>query len=81
MAGVKVRRHGGRQPQRLGDEVGGEPAVGEPAGGHAAGEVPPVRRVVAPRHGLDEVVVARVRRGVAEHDHRRDAPAAAGNMA
>ena len=41
-------------------------------GGDAAGVIPPVRSVVAPGYGLDEVVVAGVRGGVAEHNHRRD---------
>jgi hypothetical protein len=72
VARVEVRWHRGRQAEPLGDEVCGEAAVGEAPGGSPAGEVPAVRRVVAPEECLDEVVVARVRGRVAEHDHCRD---------
>ena len=72
VGGVEVGRDQRRQAERLGDEVRREAAVAEPPRGFGpAGHVAPVRREVALQDRPDPVVVARVHRRVAEHDHRR----------
>lgn len=69
---VQVRRHDWPQSHRLRYEVRRYTPVGESPRRPSAVEVAAVGPEVALQHRRDLVVVARIHRGVSEHDHRRD---------